>query len=196
MKNIIKKIVIALVILAGVIFLLKSLVWFKGISEESKPEVLDKYFESMTDSEGWVMKERGLWEKSEAVGYEDKDIRPYEKENVETGIIESGYEGLDFFKSYNQEGNSYNNDPVVFIGEWEYDKQLDTEIRIVKRQGLMNGSIRSSFETKDDINKDIPSKPLELIRENNMPFGGRGITKAENDKIVEALRAQGYIVEE
>ena len=194
MKNIIKKVVLVILVIVGVILALRVFFWFNNIQRESKPEVLDKYFESMANEEGNVVLKRGLWEEDET--RPGVFTRDYKYQNTKTEIVTSTAEVLDKFKSYNQEGNLYDNDPVVFIGEWEYDKQLDTDIRLVTRQILSDGDTTDSFETKDDKNKDIPTMPLTLIRENNTPFRGRGISKAENDKVVADLRAQGYIVED
>ncbi|MFH1714597.1 MAG: hypothetical protein ABH857_00160 [Elusimicrobiota bacterium] len=192
MKNIIKKAVLVILVIVGVILVLRVFFWFYNIQRESKSEVLDKYIESMSNKDGWVVVSRGDWEMGRSGKYL---VRERKRKNVKTGIIEDTYEGLDAYKSYNRD-NKWKNRPVVYIGEWKYDSQLKKDIRLIKRQFLTDGDVDEMFETKDDINKDIPPKPLELIRENNTPLRGRGITKAENDKIVEALRAQGYIVEE
>ena len=99
------------------------------------------------------------------------------------------------FKSYDI-GDKRDNEPIVYIGEWEYEEQLKQDIRLIKRQSLKYGQIIPTYETKDEKNKDIEPIPLTLIREDNTLLTGKNISKEENDRIIEELRAKGYVIEE
>lgn len=171
MKINIKKIILGVFITIGMLIvilitwltfaLIPTLYQMRGMYRESKPQSLDKYFETMEDNEGRVLIYKGDWEYDED---EKRYFREIRKKHKKTGIIRTSWESTDRFKSYTRE-DDYKYDSVVYIGEWEYDEQLKKDIRLIKRQDLRDGQVVETYETKDEKNKDILPKELKLIRE-------------------------------
>ncbi len=177
------------------IFIYKQMPWVKTMVKESKSDAFNQYFETQADKDGWILVGKSKWQMRNAKGRGDYYAREVRRQHIKTKEIEITFEGIDKFKSYTRENDDWKNDPIVYIGEWEYDEQLGKNIRLIKRQGLKYGAIRSTYETKDEKNKDIPPMPLKLIREDGTFFRGSNTSKEEDEKIIEELRKQGYVID-
>lgn len=76
-------------------------------------------------------------------------------------------------KSYSIINDSHNSSSLIYIGPWqeviltyparfgEEKKQIEVEIRLIATQ--KGSMIRSHYETKDDLNKDIPEQRFILL---------------------------------
>jgi hypothetical protein len=73
---------------------------------------------------------------------------------------------------------------------------------LIKRQGLNDGEISSTYETQDELNRNIPSMKWRLVRKINDSFNFDNnpvedlekLDKSDNDKVVERLIAEGYFI--
>ena len=167
----------------------------KTMIKESKPDAFNQYFEAEADKDGWILLGKSKW----AIGIATKRrglyyAREVRRQHIKTREIEITWEDTDDFKSYTKE-DRWKNRPLVYIGEWEHDEQLDKDIRLIKRQILSDGDIIPTYETMDEKNKDIPAMPLKLIREDGTFFTGSNMSKEEDEKIVEELRKKGYVID-
>lgn len=121
--------------------------------------------------------------------------------NKKSGTIMTYGEDTDSFKSYRTK-NPYQLRPIVYIGEWEYDKQLGRTIRMIRRQNVRNGDVESTYETKDEVNEKIPAMDWNMVRTindglntaNNPRRFIQMLRTDENKALVKKLEEEGYYI--
>ncbi len=115
---------------------------------------------------GWTLRKRDQWEYDHEYKYYNRDIELYHAQ-TKTKLLTA--DGLNNFKSYSS--NYVHNGKlkpctIVYIGKWQYDTQLQHDIRFIVRQlHSRTKKLGATYETKDEKNEKISLMPLTLIAE-------------------------------
>lgn len=179
MRKSTKKIILSiyvLILLLPFFKLIKNKVDYRNSHEVYGPVPI----ETLSDVEEWsLLKRDKTWHYDD---YEKSYSRQSRMRYNKTGVVLGLGDVLDQFKSYDAYMGLPNKDArieIVYIGSWHHDEFLDKEIRLIVKQ-YEDGWLVDSYESKDEKNALIASRPLQLIAP-PAPTCGRALIKVKED---------------